>query len=116
MLPTRLSTHESPLGRWEVIRRGSLPWARSYSAGYIALQGEVTQRREVLLPSGEPAIVVNFGTPFLISEPGSAQRLEIRKILSVMGPHDRPFVAENANSRELLVLHLTPVGAHVILG
>jgi AraC-like DNA-binding protein len=112
---TSLTAFESPLGRWEVARRRSLSSLRGYSAGYIALKGDIQPKQEVNLPTGDPSIVVNFGSPFWISEAGSAQRREVRTTVSVMGPHDRPFVAENPHSRELVVLHLTPIGAHAIL-
>jgi AraC-like DNA-binding protein len=116
MLPISSSTHESPLGHWNVVRRRSLSSFRDFSAGYIALQGRIEQKQEVQLPTGDPSIVVNFGAPFVISEHGNARSVGMHASLSVMGPHNRPFVAENPYSRELLVLHLTPVGAHVILG
>jgi AraC-like DNA-binding protein len=33
-----------------------------------------------------------------------------------MGPHDRPFVTETPNDRDILIVNLTPAGAHRLLG
>lgn len=115
MLPTSLCVYESRLGRWEIVRRRPLDSLSGYSAGYIGMRGQIRQEPEVNLPTGEPSIVVNFGASFQIFETRSGRRFCAQNSVTVMGPHDRPFVAENPSCRELLVLHLTPLGAHVIL-
>jgi AraC-like DNA-binding protein len=70
--------------------------------------------RELRLPSGLPALVVNLGAPFRVidSDGGSSHHDDI----SFMGVHSRPFVTETSEVRDLLVANLTPLGARRVLG
>ena len=113
--PIKLAPHDSPLGRWESIARRPHTAAVDLSFGYQGFRGEMRLRRELHLPSGFPAIVVNFGAPFLVTDAGGTDPVVVGDI-SYMGVRSTPFVTDTSVERDLLVINLTPIGARRLLG
>ena len=111
----RRSKHCSALGAWESVARRPAPGLSNMLQSYVGFRGRLELRRELHLPSGAPAVVVNFGAPFRI-ESGAVAGGDWCDDVSVMGPHDRPFVTETPNDRDILIVNLTPAGAHRLLG
>ena len=114
--PIKLAPHDSALGRWESIARRPHPAAVDLSFGYQGFCGEMRLRRELHLPSGFPAIVVNFDAPFVVSDPAGGQVPVVCSDICFMGVHSSPFVTDTPARRDLLVVNLTPIGARRLLG
>jgi AraC-like DNA-binding protein len=114
--PVAFGAHASDLGAWELASRGPHPVLATVVRAYSGLRGELKLSRELHPPTGEPAIVVNFGPPFRVRDPLDPDRWSWQSGVSVMGPHARPFLAETPAAREILVATLTPGGAHRLLG
>jgi len=112
--PIKLAPHDSVLGIWESVARRPHPALADLSFGYLGFRGEMRLRRELHLPSGFPAIVVNLREPFLVSDPGGHPT--VAGDLSFMGVHSSPFVTDTPARRDLLVINLTPMGARRLLG
>lgn len=110
----RISEYDSALGRWTSVTRRPHAAIEGYTLGYAGFRGVMRLSRELRLPSGLPALVVNFGSPFRVV--GADSVTSRHADISVTGIHSRPFVTETPESRDLLVVNLTPVGARRLLG
>jgi len=113
--PVALSRHRSELGAWESVARRAHLAAADNSFGYSGFRGVMHVRRELHLPSGAPAIVINLGEAFRVTAADSSE-VSWCSSVSFMGVHARPFVTETPPERDLLVLNLTPVGARRLTG
>jgi AraC-like DNA-binding protein len=114
--PISTAESASSLGCWTLATREPRPDLAGLLLGYSGFRGELRLARELHLPTGLPAIVVNFGAPFRVFDPLHPTRSSWQADVSAMGPHARPFLAETPYARELLVATLTPAGAYLALG
>jgi AraC-like DNA-binding protein len=114
--PIRISGHASSLGRWSLATRAARADLADVLLGYSGFGGELRLARELHLPTGLPAIVVNLGAPFRVFDPLRPTEAAWQVDVGVMGPHARPFLAETPFARELLVATLTPAGAYLAFG
>ena len=117
--PLPLTSHSrqsSEFGAWDLAVRGPHPVLAGAVRAYSGLRGELRLARELHPPTGEPAIVINFGAPFRACDPHNPARWSWQADVSVMGPHARPILAETPAAREIMVATLTPAAAHRVLG
>ena len=115
--PIQVTTQRSDLGCWRAAHRPAEARLRDYVLGYFASQGSLPKPLlERHLPSREVAIVLNFGAPHRIIDPSDPNRTtELRNAWIVALQH-RHQIREAFGSRDFMVIRLTPIGAHRLLG
>ena len=96
-------------GEWETASGAPHSALRDYVIGYVGLKSRLAVPRERHLPSGEAALVLNLGPAHEIIGYPSAIRF---RNVAIMGLHDRPFITESGGYKRLVVIRLTPPGAH----
>ena len=73
--PTRIVSHESPIGRWEMALRQPHPVLRRHVRQYVGWFEQMATtlvRRE--LPTEEIPLIINFGPPVRVYEAGDSER------------------------------------------
>jgi len=112
----RTECGETDVGRWETASRRPHPRLRHYVIGYVGLKSTLRLTGERHLPSGEAGLVLNLGTPHEVIGPAEQSGTMMFHSVAAMGVHNRPFVTKGANTKHLLVVRLTPPGAHALFG
>src|SRR5262249_39141151 len=106
---------EPDVGCWEMLSARPHPALRDCVIGYVGLKSTLRVARERHLPSGEAALVVNLGRPHNVANPlDQTSAIEFNGV-AAMGVHNQPFVTTSDGTKHLLVVRLTPVGAHLLL-
>lgn len=112
----RIVRHESDLGRWMLFLGDPHPRLRPYVRGYIGTESRIGFLRERHLPTGDAALIINFGAPHRVVDPDDDSRVSIQRTAWVIGLHERYQVSEATGERSFLVVRLTPLGAYRLLG
>ncbi|MFI4973518.1 MAG: hypothetical protein ACHP84_03150 [Caulobacterales bacterium] len=87
--------HQTDLGCWETFTRAAHPTLGAAMLGYLGFRGTLSLARELHLPSGLPAIVVNLGAPFRVLEDSAGiAASSSHPDISFLGIRDRPLAAE----------------------
>jgi AraC-like DNA-binding protein len=114
--------HRSDLGRWRAAQRPAEPRLRDYVLGYFA-SGSFLPRplHERHLPLREVAIVLNFGAPHRIIDPGiidasDAKRTTEHRSAWIVALQHRHQIREAFGARDFMVIRCTPIGAQMLLG
>jgi len=109
-------THASVLGTWELAKAspaGALqPFAREY-VGWIERLARPLRRLE--LPSDEAPLIINFGAPFRLFEPGRKDRAFDRTSF-VTGAYDTYQVVESAGETCGVQINFTLLGMRLLVG
>lgn len=112
----RITQDTSDFGSWEIASRAPDGRLRPHVIGYLGLKSAMHVTRERHLPSGEAALVLNLGRPHdVVHGPDRAETMRFRGT-ALMGVYDRPFFTESAGSKHVVVVRLTPPGAHLLFG
>jgi AraC-like DNA-binding protein len=112
----RFITHQSDLGHWRVAAGAPAPPLAGYVRGYWGYSDNglrVTRRRKA--PSGFVTLIVNFGSPFRLTD---TRRPECRiepPMHFVAGLHDCPIDIEATGDSHCLQVDFTPIGAYHFL-
>lgn len=107
--------HRSRLGEWELATRAPDARLRPYVRAYVGTRGRIDRLRERHLPSGDAALLINFGAPHRQIDPDTGHASE-HDGAWVNGLHDRYLLTEAVGARHFVVVRLTPIGAHRFLG
>ena len=109
--------HGSDLGCWRAAHRPAAPRLRDYVPGYFASEGFLPRAlHERHLPSREVAIVLNFAAPHRIIDPSGAERTTEHRKAWIAALQHRHQIREAFGARDFMVIRLTPIGAHLLLG
>ena len=108
--------HDSAVGRWELASGAAAPPLRPYVRGYLGTSSRIGFLRERHLPSGDVALIINFGAPHRLIDAGDATRSTEHRTAWVIGLHERYALTEAAGARQFMVVRFTPIGAHLFLG
>jgi AraC-like DNA-binding protein len=109
--------HQSDLGRWRAAQRPVKPCLRDYVVGFFASEGFLPQPlHERHLPSREVAIVLNFAAPHRIIQLSEPNRITEHKSAWITALQRRHHIREAVGARDFMVIRLTPIGAHMLLG
>lgn len=108
--------HDSDLGRWELASREAAPPLRPYVRGYVGTESRIGFLRERHLPTGEVALIINFGAPHRVIDAADATRATEYRMAWIVGLHERYALTEAAGARHFMVVRFTPIGAHLFLG
>jgi AraC-like DNA-binding protein len=112
-----VSAHGSDLGRWRTAQRPSEPRLRDYVHGYFASESFLPRLlQERHLPLREVAIVLNFAAPHRIIDPSNPKRITEHKNAWIVALQHRHQIREAFGTRDFMVIRLTPIGAHMLLG
>ena len=76
-------------------------------------RGELSQRRERVLPCASTDIVINFGPAMRLAEGDGVERITGTTVSGLM---TRPIVLEHPVVHEALGMRLTPLGLRTVLG
>ena len=117
-LRTQVSSHESEIGRWEMVSREAAPRLAPHVLGYCGYEEETsafTRRRE--LPSAEVVVIIGFGPTLRTTYPslGRPDRVLTHRSF-VAGLHDTHCFVETPGTQAGIQLNLTPLGAHLLFG
>ncbi len=113
----KISSHQSDLGRWRSAQRLAAPLLRDYVLGYFASEGWLPNPLlERHLPPLEVAIVLNFAGPHRIVDPADPSQTTDHKTAWITALQHRHQIREAFGSRDFMVIRLTPIGAHMLLG
>src|SRR5918997_1288355 len=103
-----IQRHDSPIGRWEMIRRDVPEALRPHVLGYLGYhEWTPAPFRRLEVPSGEVHVIVSFGPEVRVPAP-------VRSF--VAAPHSRHAIVESDGEQHGVELRLTPIGAHMLLG
>jgi AraC-like DNA-binding protein len=112
-----VSGHRPDLGRWRAAHRPSEPRLRDYILGYFASEGFLpTPLHERHLPLREVSIVLNFAAPHRIIDPSDPKRTTEHRNAWIVALRHRHQIREAFGARDFMVVRLTPIGAHMLLG
>jgi len=112
----RIVRHESDLGSWMLVLCDPHPRLRPYVRDYVATESRIGFLRERHPPTGDAALILNFGAPHRAVDPDDDTRVSLQRTAWVVGLHERYQVSEAVGERSFLVARLTPIGAHRLLG
>jgi AraC-like DNA-binding protein len=109
--------HRSDLGRWRAAQRPADPRLRDYVLGYFASESFLPEPlHERHLPLREVTIVLNFAAPHRIVDPSDPKRTTEHGKAWIVALQHRHQIREAAGTRDFMVIRLTPIGAHLLLG
>jgi AraC-like DNA-binding protein len=109
--------HRSDLGRWRAAQRPAEPRLRDYVLGYFASEGYLPRPlHERHLPLREVTIVLNFAAPHRIIDPSDPKRATEHRKAWIVALQHRHHIREAVGTRDFMVIRLTPIGAHLLLG
>lgn len=91
------------------------PRLRPYVRAYVGTRSRIDRLRERHLPSGDAALLINFGAPHRLIDPDTGRASE-HDGAWVGGLHERYLLTEAVGVRHFIVVRLTPIGAHRLLG
>jgi AraC-like DNA-binding protein len=100
--------YDSPIGRWEMIRRDVPAALRPHVLGYLGYhEWTPAPFRRLEVPSGEVHVIISFGPEVRVPAP-------VRSF--VAAPHSEHAIVESSGEQHGVELRLTPIGAHMLLG
>jgi len=112
-----VTSHWSELGRWRAAQRFAAPRLRDRVLGYFASEGFLPRPlKEWHLPSREVAIVLNFAAPHRIIDASEPNRTTEHKNAWIVPLQQCHQIREAFGVRDFMVIRLTPIGAHMLLG
>jgi AraC-like DNA-binding protein len=112
-----VTDHRSDLGRWRAAQRPADPRLRDYVLGYFASEGYLPEPlHERHLPAREVTIVLNFASPHRIIDPSDPKRTTEHSKAWIVALQHRHHIREAIGTRDYMVIRLTPLGAHLLLG
>ena len=112
-----ISGHRSDLGWWRAAQRPSEPRLRDYVPGYFASEGFLPRPlHERHLPLREVVIVLNFAAPHRIIHPSDPNLTTEHRNAWIVALQHRHQIREAFGARDFMVIRLTPIGAHMLLG
>jgi hypothetical protein len=107
-------SHESALGRWEMVlarpERDLRPYVRSY-CGYDEETVAFSRRRELATPN--PVWIVGFGAPIEVSFPDLRETTQTSAFVS--GASDHYALVDSFGSQRGVQIDLKPLGAFMLL-
>jgi AraC-like DNA-binding protein len=110
---TRVLTHSSPLGSWELAVRAPAPALAGYVTvyqGYVETAAEHSIRRREM-PWPGVVLIMNFGPPFRLRDPRRATGpVDYRSF--VAGLYDSYVLAESTGLSRCVQVNFTPLGAY----
>jgi AraC-like DNA-binding protein len=110
--PVHIRRRETKVGRWDAaFARPDAALSRQVF-GYTSVVGKLDVDAERYLPSGEAAILVNFGEAYLIASPDGEVMTVGNGEAVLMGAHARPFRTLGAGDKLLALVRLSPSAAH----
>lgn len=113
---TTVVRHASALGRWELARsRPALalqPFVREYVGWFEALP-QPLRRRE--LPTDEAPLIINFGGPFRLFEPGRSSGA-FDRVSFLTGAFDTYQVVESVGETHGVQVNFTLLGMRLLVG
>ena len=92
------------------------PRLAAYVRGYVGTESRIDFLRERHLPSGDVALIVNFGAPHRVIDAADPSRVTEHRGAWITGLHDRYLLTDAVGARHFMVVRLTPIGAHLFLG
>lgn len=112
---TRVSRHESPLGRWEMVEATPDPVLRPHVRRYVGwFEDMATPLRRRELPTSEVPLIINFDSPVrLEDDDGSGRTSELGSFIT--GAYDRHVIVSMAGPSGGLQIDLTILGARLLL-
>ena len=115
--PIEVTGHRSDLGRWRAAQRLAESRLRDYVLGYFASEGFLPgPLQERHLPFGEVAIVLNRAAPHRVIDPSDPRRSTEHRNAWIVALQHRHHIREACGARDFMVIRLTPIGAHMLLG
>ena len=112
----RFASHRSVFGSWDLVERlphpSLAPYVRRY-AGYLETSGHALRRRQT--PSGDIALIINFGAPFRIIDDGGRATALVQSSF-VAGLHDAYALVDSAGRAHCLQVDFSPIGAQRFFG
>jgi AraC-like DNA-binding protein len=112
-----VTAHRSDLGRWRAAQRLAESRLRDYVLGYFASEGSLPRPlHERHLPLREVLIVLNFAAPHRIIDPSDPKRTTELRNAWIVALQLRHQIREAFGARDFMVIRLTPIGAHMLLG
>lgn len=113
----RTINHESDLGRWELVFSQPDPRLRDYVRGYEGYrERSTTFERRLQVPSGDVAVIINFGPGFLVDGPEYANGTASARSSFVAGLHETHALVSAIGPQYCLQVDFTPIGAHRFFG
>jgi len=110
-------SHDSPLGRWEMVSRDPDRRLRGHVrdyVGYVEVTPGALSRREV--PSPDITLIISFGPAIGVSDPGAPEAAAQRCTSFVAGLHDAPVLTEHAGYQHGIEVRLAPLAARRLFG
>jgi AraC-like DNA-binding protein len=110
-------SHDSPLGRWEMVSRDPDRRLRGHVrdyVGYVEVTPGPLSRREV--PSPDITLIISFGPAIGVSDPGAPEAAAQRCTSFVAGLHDAPVLTEHAGYQHGIEVRLAPLAARRLFG
>lgn len=109
----RIQHHASELGRWTEIQCRPQPALADHVEVIFDSEGQVSYRRDRLLPAGLSHLLINLGPPQYLVE-GAARR--VFEDLWFSGQHETYLETEAPQGTVILGVVFRPFGAYSILG
>jgi AraC-like DNA-binding protein len=114
--PTRIVSHESLMGRWEMALRAPHPLLRRHVRQYVGWIEHMTtalMRRE--LPTDEIPLIINFGAPVRVYEVGESSRFADLDSFAT-GAYDAFLRVRSQGPSGGVQVNFTIFGARLFLG
>ncbi len=112
-----VTDHKSDLGCWRAAWQLAGPRLREFVIGCFASEGFLPRPvHERHLPSREVALVLNFAAPHRIVQPSQSNRITEHRSAWIVALHHQHQIGAAFGARDFMVIRLTPIGAHMLLG
>ena len=96
--------------------RDAAPPLRPFIGHLFYARGRVTYRRERILPTGAPSLLINLGDPFRCHGLDYDESLEIRRAGWLAGQQTRALINEPLGETHVVGASFKPFGASAVLG
>lgn len=114
--PTRMRSHHSEIGSWEMVSRAPHPALRSYVRSYEGYaEHELSFRARLEVPHPGVVLILTFG-PRLRSLYQGCRARSVEHGSFIAGMHDAYVLVEQVGPSNGVQINLTPLGAYAILG
>lgn len=107
--------HDDALGRWTVATCQPCPALRPHVSTLWFGEGQVSYRRDRILPTGDSFLLINLGPTQYLIEPEPPQRRVPFRDIWYSGLHERPIETEAPNGNRLLGVAFRACGARAWL-
>jgi AraC-like DNA-binding protein len=111
----RVLSHESALGRWELVSRPPDSRLRGHVGGYrgyIESGSPAPLRQQV--PTPLLPLIVNFGSPWKVASSATGPQVGFDSFVAGLG--ERSSYVAAAGAASCVQVDLTPLGAHMLFG